>query len=148
LSIPPLPDGLGNSQLNHVANALHSYAIHVLRRARAVDRESGLSPQRLSLLSVLTYVGPRTVSQLADAEQVSRPAISTLLTALERKGLARRERSSADARQVLVHATAKGKRLVEAGRKRRVERIASQLGSLSAAQLGLVDEAIRILEPR
>jgi DNA-binding MarR family transcriptional regulator len=119
-----------------------------LRRARAVDRESGLSPQRLSLLSVLTYVGPRTVSQLADAEQVSRPAISTLLTALERKGLARRERSSADARQVLVHATAKGKRLVEAGRKRRVERIASQLGSLSAAQLGLVDEAIRILEPR
>jgi hypothetical protein len=48
----------------------------------------------------------------------------------------------------LVHATAKGKRLVEAGRKRRVERIASQLGSLSAAQLGLVDEAIRILEPR
>jgi DNA-binding MarR family transcriptional regulator len=145
LSIPPLPDGLQNNRRNRVANSLHSIAIHLLRRARAVDRETGLSPQRLSLLSVLAYAGPKTVSQLADAEQVSRPAISVLLTALEKKGLARRERSQSDARRVLVHATPKGKHLMERGRRRRVERIACELATLSPSQLALLDRAARVL---
>jgi DNA-binding MarR family transcriptional regulator len=145
LSIPPLPDGLEETPVNQVANALHSIAIHLLRRARAVDRETGLSPQRLSLLSVLAYAGPKTVSELALAEQVSRPAISTLLTALEKQGLARRERSRSDARQVVIHATPKGRKLMERGRRRRVERLAADLATLVPGEIAALARAVRIL---
>ena len=87
MSTPPLPSGLAPSSVLEVANRLHSAAIHLLRRARIADRDSGLSPERLSLLSVLVYAGPRTLSQLAEIEQVSRPAISRSVKALTKDGL-------------------------------------------------------------
>lgn len=146
MSTPPLPDGLDDSQRNRVANRLHSAAIHLLRRARQEDRTTGLSPERLSLLSVLVFAGPRTASELADIEQVSRPAITRTLNALQAAGLVRRDRSASDRRVITVHATAKGRRLMEAGRARRVGRIASSLDHLNATQLTLLSEASKLLE--
>lgn len=145
MSTPPLPAGLEDSRANRVANRLHSAAIHLLRRARQEDRATGLSPERLSLLSVLVFAGPRTASELADIEQVSRPAITRILNALEDAGLVRRERSRSDRRVTKVHATARGRRLMEAGRARRIGRIASGLESLTAAQLELLSEASKLL---
>jgi len=42
-----------------VAEALHAAAIHVLRRVRRVDEESGLTAARLSALSVLVRATDR-----------------------------------------------------------------------------------------
>lgn len=146
MSIPPLPAGAEVSALLQTANALHSLSIHLLRRARAADKETGLSPERLSLLSVLAYVGPQTINRLAELESVSPPAISRIVTALEDRGLAQRKRSKKDARSVIVHATAKGRRLVEAGRRRRLELIADALSSLSAGDLAALARVAGILE--
>jgi DNA-binding MarR family transcriptional regulator len=136
---------LEESAVYQTANALHSLAVHLLRRARAADRESGLSAERLSLLSVLTFAGPRTIGALAEAEGVSAPAISRIVSALEDEGLAKRERSAQDARQVRVAATKKGKSFVEAGRRRRIEHIAEELTRLRPGELGKLREAARIL---
>jgi DNA-binding MarR family transcriptional regulator len=146
MSTPPLPAGLDDSRRNRVANRLHSAAIHLLRRARQEDRATGLSPERLSLLSVLVFAGPRTASELAAIERVSRPAITRILNALENARLVRRERLVGDRRVTVVHATPKGRRLMEAGRARRVQRIAGDLGHLSAAQLELLSEASKLLD--
>jgi DNA-binding MarR family transcriptional regulator len=146
VSSPPLPAGLADTRVNRVANRFHSAAIHLLRRARAVDRASGLTAERLSLLSVLAYAGPMTVSGLAEAEQVSRPAISRSLKSLQRLGLARTERGTADRRQVRVRATAKGRRLMEEGRKRRLSRIAADLADLDDGEIAALEEAVRVLE--
>jgi DNA-binding MarR family transcriptional regulator len=146
LSTPPLPTGLDDSALMRAANALHSTAIHLLRRARVADRASGLSPERLSVLSVLTFGGTRTISELAQLEMVSPPAISRILTALETLGLARRQRKAGDARQVFVSATAKGRKLMEAGRKRRLERIAHGLAPLAAKDIALLESATKLLQ--
>ena len=146
MSTPPLPKGLPNTQTTRVANRLHSIAIHLLRRARTVDRGTGLSAERLSLLSVLAFTGPKTISQLADAEIVSRPAITPIVTSLEEAGLVGRERGTADRRQVVVQATRKGRRLMDAGRRRRVERIAGELGQLRRNELAVLDEATKVLE--
>lgn len=145
MSIPPLPTGLDDIRVNHVANALHSSAIHLLRRVRAVDAESGLSPGRLSVLSVLCYAGPKTVGELAELEQVTPPAISRLLDGLERDSLARRERSQDDRRRVEVRATAKGKRCIEAARRRRLERIARELEKLNSEDLRVMRSASALL---
>ena len=139
------PAGLAPSNVLEVANRLHSAAIHLLRRARIADRDSGLSPERLSLLSVLVYAGPRTLSQLAEIEQVSRPAISRSVKALTEAGLVRRERSPSDRRSVTIHPTDRGRRLMEQGRRRRLERIAVDLEKLDDKALQALARAADIL---
>jgi DNA-binding MarR family transcriptional regulator len=146
VSIPPLPKGLAASPHADAANALHTLAIRLLRRARAADRKTGLSPERLSLLSVLAYAGPKTVGALAEAEGVSAPAISRSLTSLEGLGLARRERAGADARSVLVRATPKGRRLMEEGRRRRLEIIAAMLARLDRRDVATLKAIAGVLQ--
>lgn len=146
MSIPPLPEGLSDNSVNRAANALHSLSIHLLRRARQADRETGLSPERLSLLSVLVFAGPRTIGALAEIEGVSAPAISRIVSSLEATGFAARTRNPGDAREVRVSATARGKRLMEKGRKRRLEIIASLLGELDRKNLAALSDVADILE--
>ncbi len=141
----PLPPGVQDDRAGHVANQLHSAAIRLLRGVRSADRESGLTPERLSVLSVLAFAGPKSVSELADAEMVSRPAISRIVNGLEDSGLARRSREREDRRMVTVHATAKGRRLMEKARGRRVGRIAERLAGLDASALRTLEEATRVL---
>jgi DNA-binding MarR family transcriptional regulator len=147
MSIPPLPQGLRDSEISRAANALHSLAIHVLRRARAADLASGLNPERLSLLSALVYGGPRRVGDLAAIEGVSMPAVSRTLTGLEKLGLAARRRDPTDARVVLAQATAKGKRLMEQGRRRRLEIVCELLARLDRREVGAV-AAVGALLPK
>lgn len=144
MSTPPPPEGLPKTALIDTANALHSLSIRLLRRVRAADRRTGLSPERLSLLSVLVYAGPRNIGALAVIEGVSAPAISRIVTSLERDGLARRERG-ADAREVKVAATAKGKKIVDEGRRGRIALIAEELASLSLADRKALQKIAEIL---
>ena len=109
-----------------VADRLHSAAIHLLRRVRAPDKQSGISPARLSALSVLVFAGPRTLSQLAAAEQVRPPTMSVIGKALEGDGLVARQPSKEDARAVILRPTAKGKR----GKPRTAVRAAAAVLSL------------------
>ncbi len=110
---------------------------------RTADRATGLGPERLS---VLAYAGPNTVSEFTNAEMVSCPAISRIVKALEELGLVDRNRGASDHRQVIVRATAKGRKVMEAGRRRCVERIAEELRSLDRRALDALDKAARVLE--
>ena len=57
---------------------------------RVVDREAGLTPARLSALSVLVFGGPCTLGRLARTEDVAGPTMTRIVDGLE-LGLARRE---------------------------------------------------------
>ena len=128
-----------------VADRLHSVAIHLLRRVRAVDVEMGLTPERASLLSVLVFGGARTPSQLAAAEQVTPPAITRIVNGLEREGLVRREQVERDRRLVLVRATRRGERLLRAGRRRRVSLLTELVADTTADELETLERAASIL---
>src|ERR1700675_2974686 len=112
-----------------IADRLHSAAIHLLRRLRVRDRESGVGPPQLSALSVLVFGGPRSLGELADAEQVRPPTMSRIVAGLRRSGLVRRH-ATEDARRVRLEATPKGVSLMWEGRQRRVESLAKALASL------------------
>jgi DNA-binding MarR family transcriptional regulator len=129
-----------------VANRLHSASLHLIRRIRTVDAEMGVSAPRLSALSVLVFGGPRTIGELAEAEQVRQPSMTALVNGLEAEGLARRAADPDDGRVVRVHATAKGKRLLLRGRDRRVEALTELLDGLSESQLRTLDRAARLIE--
>ncbi|MBO0870734.1 MAG: MarR family transcriptional regulator, partial [Micromonosporaceae bacterium] len=79
-----------------LADRLHSAAIHMLRQVATVDARSGLSPARLSALSVIVYGGPLTMTQLARAERVSPATATSTVTGLESAGLVARRRPVGD----------------------------------------------------
>lgn len=124
-----------------VADRLHSAAIHLLRRLRKEDEAIGLTAARTSALSVVVFGGPVTIGQLATAEQVSAPTMTRMLVGMERDGLLKRERDVEDGRVVWIRATAKGTRILQEGRRRRVEALAGELADLSAGELTLLLKA-------
>ena len=129
-----------------MADRLHSAAIHLLRRARVRDAELGLSGPRLSALSVVVIAGPVSVRDLAAAEQVRSPTMTRLVDALQRDGLVTREPNPADARSVLVRATASGRLVLSRGRSRRVEDLAARLANLAVEDLGTLGDAAALME--
>lgn len=146
MSIPSLPAGAEKSELMKIANALHSLSVHLLRRARTEDKESGLTPERLSLLSVLAYAGPKSINRLSEIEGISAPAISRSVSSLEKLGLVTRTRAADDNRTVIVRTTPKGKKLMEAGRRRRIELIADELAGLDKKNLSRLTYISSVLE--
>src|SRR2546430_2605703 len=116
-----------------LADRLHSAAIHLLRRVATVDAGSGLSPARLSALSVIVYGGPLTMSELARAERVSPATITSTVSGLESAGLVLRRRQGTDARSVSVETTPKGREVLTEGRRRRVAVLAGALDALDPA---------------
>ena len=129
-----------------IAARLHAAAIHLLRRARSFDPDMDLTPARASALSVLVFGGPRSLGELAAAEQVTAPTMSRLVSWLEDAGYAAREGGAADARIVTVRATPKGTRTLEEGRRRRVQQVDALLGTLSDAECRRIAEAVELLE--
>jgi len=129
-----------------VADRLHSAAIHLLRRLRVEDERSGLTSPQLSALSVIVFGGPITVGDLARAEQVRPPTISRLVQGLEGEGLVARERDPDDARVQRITATPEGRRLLQEGRVRRVERLAKQIAELPARRRQALFGAVEVLE--
>src|SRR6202171_724899 len=75
------------------AGRLHSVAIHLLRRLRVSDLASGIGPAQLSALSVLVFGGPRSLGELAEAEQVRPPTMSRIVAGLVRGGLVKRRKT-------------------------------------------------------
>lgn len=129
-----------------VADRLHSAAIHLLRHARKQDVLARVGPARLSALSVLVFGGPMALGQLAAAEQVKAPTMSRIVAGLKRSGLARIETDAKDARRIRVTATAKGARLLQQARVRRIRLLAETLGGLKEAELGTLLRAAEVME--
>jgi DNA-binding MarR family transcriptional regulator len=129
-----------------VAERLNAAAIHVLRSVRGADARAPIGPAALSALSVLVFAGPRTVGELARAEQVRSPTMSGVLKGLEAEGLVRRERVADDARRSVVHPTAKGRRLMERARRARIAVLAERLQALDERERATLLAATDLME--
>ena len=144
--VPPLPPGLADDDLHHVANAAHSAALRLLPGARGRP-EMDLDGPRASALSVVLS-GPVPIGRLAEIEQVSAPAITKTVAALEAGGLVERVRSTSDRRVVRVAATPAGRATLERGRRARIQRVADLLDGLPPEDLATVAAAARIISER
>jgi DNA-binding MarR family transcriptional regulator len=148
VQLPEIPDGLPSDDRYAAANALHSAALRLLRRAATADSGMSLDGPRASLLSVLVFAGPQPMRRLAKIEQVSPPAITKLVTALEAQGLVLRRPSPDDRRVVLVEATPEGRAVLEGGRRDRVELVAGLLDGLTAKDLATLRRAAALIAAR
>jgi DNA-binding MarR family transcriptional regulator len=128
-------------QATAVADRLHSATIRLLRRLRTEDRRSGIGSAQMSALSVLVFAGPRSLKDLAAAEQVRAPTMSRVVAGLRRAGLVRAEPGREDRRKLHLMPTARGRRVMAAGRHRRVARLARALRSLPADDVERLGQA-------
>jgi len=135
-----------NPDVLAIADRLHSAAIHLLRRLRKQDVLTGEGPARLSALSVLVFGGPKTLGELAAAEQVKPPTMSRIVGGLARSHLVEITKDPQDARRVRIRATVRGTQLLQKGRELRIASLAAHLDRLPPEERVKLGEAVEILK--
>jgi len=86
------------------------------------------------------------LTDLALIEQVQPPTMTKIVAGLEAAGLVKRQNDPEDARAVRLAATAPGTRLLQQGRRRRVERLATALQTLTLDEVDVLARAAAIIE--
>ena len=142
----PVPVKRNRKEREAVADRLHSAAIHLLRGVRSRDRRMGIGPAQASALSVLVFGGPRSLGELAQAEQVRPPTMSRIVAGLVRVGMVRRGTVGEDKRRLRLEATEKGVRVLQAGRRRRVVTLSRAFQDLSKRELKQLAEVAELME--
>ena len=86
--------------------------VHALRESsRRIEQRFGLSGAQLFVLQKLGESQPASVNDLAARTHTHQSSVSTVVSRLVANGFVRRLRSAADARQVELSLTPKGRRL-------------------------------------
>ena len=129
-----------------LSDHLHSAALHLLRRVARVDAATGMSPARLSALSVLVFGGPRTIGALAQAEGVTPPTMTRLVAGLELDGFVTRAPSPGDRRAVVLSPTPAARRLLVDARERRLAALVGLLAATSKGERRALTHASLVIE--
>ena len=137
------PDADARSE---IAALLHEQFARLTRRLRTLDLPHGMTPERLSALSVIEKRGPISVTALADTEMVRPATMSRMITALVDEGLVTRSDDKNDGRGVLISVTPKGRRAYQRAQEQRLSRFAEVLESLSDEQVGAMRNLAEALE--
>jgi DNA-binding MarR family transcriptional regulator len=137
------PDADARSE---IAALLHEQFARLTRRLRTLDLPHGMTPERLSALSVIEKRGPISVTALADTEMVRPATMSRMITALVDEGLVKRSDDKNDGRGVLISVTPKGRRAYQRAQEQRLSRFAEVLESLSDEQVGAMRNLAEALE--
>ena len=131
---------------SEIAALLHEQFARLTRRLRTLDLPHGMTPERLSALSVIEKRGPISVTALADNEMVRPATMSRMITALVDEGLVKRSDDKNDGRGVLISVTPKGRRAYQRAQEQRLSRFAEVLDSLSDEQVGAMRNLSEALE--
>jgi DNA-binding MarR family transcriptional regulator len=104
-----------------------------------------LSFTTLSVLHTLTRSGPKRLSELTASEQVTQPAITQIVTKLEREGLVARQPDPSDGRAILVHVTEAGAAIVNGRRADRIAHLETLSKGLTPAERAAIAAALPAL---
>ena len=113
---------------------------------RRLTPRDGLSLTAASTLRRLARSGPQRLCDLYAPEGVSQPAMTQLVTRLEKEGLAERGNDPADGRVVVVSITADGRDVVERRRSRHARALADRLDRLPADDRAAILAALPAME--
>jgi DNA-binding MarR family transcriptional regulator len=112
---------------------------------RLTPRED-LSLTAASTLARLERSGPQRLTELITPEAVTQPAMTQLVSRLERDGLAVRGSDPADGRVVVVTITEAGREAVRRRRAARAAALSTLLRSLPAADRATISAALPALD--
>jgi DNA-binding MarR family transcriptional regulator len=119
---------------------------HLYASLRRITPREELSLTAASTLARLERSGPHRLCELHAPEGVSQPAMTQLVTRLEREGLATRGSDPADGRVVLVGITHAGREAVARRRAGRAEALSAVLRRLPAGDRTALTAALPALD--
>jgi DNA-binding MarR family transcriptional regulator len=122
---------MSTTTVETLAESLRPALLRVSRRLRQEAGKLGLSAQDALLLGAIQKNPGIGVSELADAEQTSRPTMSGHVKRLEAAGWLVRREDAEDGRRCGLAVTPAGARQIEAIRRRRNDWLAARLAKLS-----------------
>lgn len=133
---------------NTVASALLASIGVLVRRARQVPVEGGLTMPERSALSRLDRAGPTTSSALAREAQITAQAMGATLNALRTRGLVERRPDPDDGRRAVLTVTDAGRQALRNKRNARAELLAQALtgGAFTPTELEQLAAAAPLLE--
>lgn len=129
-----------------IAALLHEQFARLTRQLRTLELPQGMTPERLSALSVIDKLGPISVTALAEKEMVRPATMSRMVTALVEEGLVKRSDDKNDGRGVLVSTTPKGRRAFQRAQEQRLQHFAEVLDSMNDEQLASMRSLTSALE--
>ncbi|WP_255657887.1 MarR family winged helix-turn-helix transcriptional regulator [Actinoplanes sp. L3-i22] len=119
---------------------------HLYAGLRRITPREELSLTAASTLARLERSGPHRLCELHAPEGVSQPAMTQLVTRLERDGLATRGSDPADGRVVVVGITDAGREAVARRRAGRAEALSAVLRQLAADDRAALTAALPALD--
>ena len=81
------------------------------RLTKGIAREVGLTGPQLTVIKLLESLGDLSLSSLSERIRAQNSTVTGIIDRMEREGLVRRERSTADRRVVYIRLSDKGARL-------------------------------------
>ena len=135
-----------NDACGEIATLLNDQFSRLSRQLRNMELPEGMTPERLSALSVIEKKGPISVTALADNEMVRPATMSRMVSALVDEGLVRRREDKNDGRGVLVSATPKGRRAYQRAQQQRLQHFMEALHALTPEQLSAMRSLAAALE--
>lgn len=118
----------------------------VFTLVRRLNPQGDISLTAASTLRTLERHGPHRLSELATAEGVTQPAMTQLVSRLEKAGLAQRCADPADGRVVVVRIAAAGRELLQARRAARAQKLYELLSALDPADRAAIIAALPALD--
>jgi len=128
-----------------LANELRPVLLQLNRQLRRELAPLGVTAGQAALLHAIRTNPHVGVSELADREGMSAPAMTANIDRLETAGLVRRTRSTRDRRRVDLEVTERGLRILRSARARRTAWLAARLKRLGPDELAAVGAAIEPL---
>jgi DNA-binding MarR family transcriptional regulator len=133
-----------NAEVAELADQLRPVILKLSRNLRREAQKVGVSALDAQLLGVIKRSPGVGVSDLADLEQMSRPAMSAHVKRMETAGWLLRgsEAEDGDKRRAPLVLTAKGLQALIAIRRSRNDWLAARLETLSASELRLLEAGL------
>jgi len=131
-------------QIEELAERLRPLILRLGRQVRREAQRVGLSALDAMLLATISYRPGIGVSELAELEQMTRPAMSEHIRRLEETGWIRRADLGADTdkRRVELAITEEGCKALETIRQRHNDWLVSRLADLPEADQHLLEAAL------
>lgn len=136
------PDGLAELDRNQLASSFE----RVFTLVRRLNPPGDVSLTAASTLRTLERQGPYRLSDLAAREGVTQPAMTQLVSRLERAGLVRRGADPADGRVVVVHIADQGRALLLARHEARARKLQELMVALTPADRAAIVAALPALD--
>jgi DNA-binding MarR family transcriptional regulator len=134
-------------EVEEVAAAVYLSVGLFKRRLRQVPAPGELSLPESSALRKLERGGPATVTALARAEQISAQSMGATLSALEARGLVKRQSDPSDGRRAVMSVTEAGLFALSDKRNARIAQLARALAAgFTPAELDQLMAAAPLIE--